>query len=229
MTDDPEPVDTGHWEVYVYSDGAIDHADASGGGPYVEVNYGAAPNLQLHAQFGMAYDAPDGRGTRVGLGDTELGFKYRFINPGEDSWLPQVAIFPAVNIPTGNGRRGLGAGYTQVYLPVWAQKNIGKWTSYAGGGYWINPGPGNRNYWFTGWMVGRRITDNFALGGEIFHTTSSLVGRPGATGFSIGATYDLSPHDHLLFAFSRGGVTYAIDAAAADYPDAYYIGYQLTF
>ena len=55
ITDDPEPVDLGHWEVYAFSDGAIDRNDASGLGPAIEVNYGAAPNLQLHVIADLAY------------------------------------------------------------------------------------------------------------------------------------------------------------------------------
>src|SRR5665213_173600 len=60
ITDDPEPVDLGHWEVYGFSAGASGHGDTTGLGPSVEVNYGAAPGLQLHVIGGMAYDSPDG-------------------------------------------------------------------------------------------------------------------------------------------------------------------------
>ena len=42
ITDDPEPVDLGNWEVYGFSAGASGHGDTAGLGPSVEVNYGAA-------------------------------------------------------------------------------------------------------------------------------------------------------------------------------------------
>jgi hypothetical protein len=48
ITADPEPVDMGHWEVYAFSAGAAAGGVARGVCPLVEVNYGAAPNLQLH-------------------------------------------------------------------------------------------------------------------------------------------------------------------------------------
>jgi hypothetical protein len=60
ITDDPEPVELGHWEVYGFSAGAFDRHDASGLGPSLEVNYGAAPNLQLHIITGLANDDPTG-------------------------------------------------------------------------------------------------------------------------------------------------------------------------
>src|SRR5450432_350943 len=48
VTDDPEPVDYRHWEVYLASQDAITSGGASGTAPHVEVNYGAVPDLQLH-------------------------------------------------------------------------------------------------------------------------------------------------------------------------------------
>jgi hypothetical protein len=229
VTDDPEPVDLGHWEVYAFSDGAVDRGDASGVGPSIEVNYGAAPNLQLHVIGNLAYDDPAGGPAVMGLGDTELGVKYRFVDPGKDDWWPQVAIFPLVEVPTGEARRNLGAGQAQAFLPVWVQKDFGKWTTYGGGGYWINPGPGNRNYWFAGWLVQRQVTDKLALGAEIFHQTSSTIGRGGASGFSVGGQYDFTDHYHLLFSVGRGGLAYAVDAAAVRDPVTYYLAFQKTF
>ena len=152
------------------------------------------------------------------------------MNPGKDDWWPTISIFPAVEIPTGNAKRGLGAGYTDVYLPVWVEKSFGKWTiDTGGGGYWINPGPGNRNYWFSGWLVQQQITDKLSLGAEIVHETSSAVGQSAATGFDIGGQYDFSEHHHLLFSVGRGGLAYVIDAAAAKDPFTYYLGYQWTY
>ena len=229
ITDDPEPVELGHWEAYAFSSGAIGQGDASGWGPSVEVNYGAAPNLQLHLIANLAYDSPSGEQTRFGPGDTELGVKYRFITPGKDDWFPQVGVFPLVEIPTGDARRGLGAGYTQVFLPVWIQKDFGKWTTYGGGGYWINPGPGNRDYWYAGWLLQRQVTEKLALGVEVFHTTSSMVGRSGATGFNVGGVYDFTEHYHLLFSAGQGGVQYAVDPASGLRPASYYLAVQWTF
>ena len=229
ITDDPEPVDLGHWEVYAFSAGAAGPADASGVGPSIEVNYGAAPNLQLHFIGNLAYDDPAGGPAVMGLGDTELGAKYRFITPGKDDWFPQVGVFPLVEIPTGDAKRNLGAGYTQVFLPVWVQKDFGKWTTYGGGGYWINPGPGNRNYWFTGWLLQRQVTDKLALGAELFHQTSSMVGRGDTTGFNLGGIYDFTEHYHLLFSAGQGGLLYAVNAAAVTNPVTYYLGFQWTF
>ena len=58
VTDDPEPVDYGHWEVYGFSAGAYRASDFTGVGPSMEVNYGALPNLQLHMILNTVFDTP---------------------------------------------------------------------------------------------------------------------------------------------------------------------------
>ncbi len=229
ITDDPEPVDLGHWEVYAFSAGASGRGDTTGLGPSIEVNYGAAPGLQLHVIGGLSYDDQPGGHLNMGMSDTELGAKLRFINPGEDDWYPQVGIFPLVEVPSGDAKRGLGAGEWQEFLPLWVQKDFGRWTTYGGGGYWINPGPGNRNYWFFGWLLQLQVTDDLALGAEAFHQTSSVIGRSASSGFNVGGIYDFAEHYHLLFSGGRGGTLYAVDTHAVGYPTTYYLAFQWTF
>jgi hypothetical protein len=234
LTDDPEPVDYGHWEIDSFSMGTIVHDDAAGALPGVEINYGALPGVQLHVKASIGFNSQDFTGTEFGYGDSEIGVKYRFINPGDDDWWPQVAIYPAVDAPTGSVVHGLGTGATHAFLPLWMQKNFGKWSTYGGGGYWINPGPGNRNYWFLGWQVQRQVTSNLTLGGELFHQTASTTGEPGSvgfplgtqvtTGFNLGGTYDFSDNYHLLFSAGRG-----IQNADTSNRFAYYLGFQWTF
>ena len=225
ITDDPEPVDLGHWEVYGFSAGATGHGSTTGLGPSLEVNYGAAPGLQLHLLGGLAYDAPN---LHMGISDTELGAKLRFVDPGDDDWYPQIGIFPLVEIPTGNAARGLGAGCWQEFLPLWLQKDWGKWTTYGGGGYWINPGPGNRDYWFMGWLLQRQVTDSLAIGAEVFHQTPNTLTAKASSGFNLGGVYDFSKSYHLLFSAGRGGILYAVDGPAVGYPTTYYFALQWT-
>ena len=136
-TDDPEPVDLGHLEAYLFSLGGYVPGDLSGFGPAVEFNYGILPDTQFHIIVPYAFDRPADAPAQGGLGDIEIGVKYRFVH--ESSRMPQIGIFPFVEVPSGNASKGLGAGHTQVYLPVWAQKSWGPWTTYGGYGWWRNP------------------------------------------------------------------------------------------
>jgi hypothetical protein len=96
ITDDPEPVEYRHWELYLAS--LVDH-DASGWtgtSPHVEVNYGAVPDVQLHVIAPLTFAVPVGEAFRAGLGDTELGVKWRFVHEGEV--VPQVGVFPFLEV-----------------------------------------------------------------------------------------------------------------------------------
>lgn len=56
MTDDPEPTDYQHWELYVFSQGTHAMGETSGvAPPSCDCNYGILPNVQLHIQPGMAF------------------------------------------------------------------------------------------------------------------------------------------------------------------------------
>ena len=223
-TDDPEPVDYQHWEIYGFSTATQVKDDFGGIAFGVEVNYGAAPNLQLHMIVPLAFDDPKGAGSQVGLGDVELGAKYRFVEEDENGWRPQIGVFPLVEIPTGDAHRGLGGGFTRIFLPVWLQKSFGEWTTYGGAGYWINPGRNNKNSWFFGWLLQRQVTEKLTLGGELFHETADAAGAQDSTGFNLGGFYDFTDHHHLLFSAGRN-FQHANDTNQL----SYYVGYQYTF
>jgi hypothetical protein len=224
LTDDPEPVDYQHWEVYGFSMGSQVAGGSAGFLPAMEVNYGALPNLQLHTIVPVAYSDPSAGGTRVGLGDIELGTKYRFVEQDKDGWMPSIGAFPLVETPTGNAARGLGAGHTQIYLPIWIQKDFGDWTTYGGGGYWINPGAGRRNFWFAGWLLQYQLTKQLAVGTEIFHTTANSDPGRAATGFNVGFVFDFNDHWHML-----GSAGHGLQNPSATNRFSYYFGIQNTF
>jgi hypothetical protein len=220
-TDDPIPVDFGQHELYLFSTGVTDAGGINGIGPAVEFNYGILANTQFHIIFPLAFDAPkDGR-DHVGYGDTEIGAKYRFVE--QTDAVPAIATFPIAELPTGNASDNLGNGKAQLYLPIWLQKDIGSWTMCTGGGYWINPGTGNRNWQFYGLQVQYNFSDNFYLGMETFHQTASTVNSSGYTGIHIGGAVTIIKSYQLLFSGDAGnGIT--------SYKHfAYYIGFYHTF
>jgi hypothetical protein len=235
LTDDPEPVDLGHWEIYGFAQGTFVRGASSSLLPAVEVNYGALPELQLHVVAPLSLSSGGGVPGQYGVGDTQFGFKYRLADPGKTDWFPQIGIFPMLVVPSGNAARGLGTGRVHAFLPVWIQKDFwGTWTTDFGGGTWINPGPGNRNYWYAGWLVTHQVTEHLAIGAEIFHQTASStavagqVGFPAgtrdSTGFNVGAVYDFTEHHHLLLSGGRG-----LQNVDATNQFSYYAGYQFTF
>ena len=100
LTDDPEPVAYKYYEAYTF--GTFDHSNGGtfAQAPAFEFNAGVAPNLQLHLSVPTAFVRP---GIAYGLGDTEVGSKYRFIT--ERRGRPQVGVFPLLELPSGNSVR----------------------------------------------------------------------------------------------------------------------------
>jgi hypothetical protein len=201
VTDDPEPVEYHHWEFYLATQDEIRRQGASGTAPHVEVNYGAMEDLQLHVIAPLAYARPSGGPTTYGPGDIELGAKLRFIQEGD--YRPMVGTFPMFELPVGNESKGLGTGHLHVFIPLWFQKSFQDWTTYGGGGYWINPGTSNRNYWYLGWQVQRRLSDLVTLGGEVLYTTADQINAASNVRFNIGLVIDLTEHHHLLCSAGR--------------------------
>lgn len=222
LTDDPEPVEYQHHELYISSMQVKTQDGSSGTLPHLEYNYEAAPNLQLHVLVPYAFNSPTNGTFQQGLGDIELGAKYRLMQETDSH--PMVGIFPLVEVPVGNVTKGLGNGATQVFLPVWLQKKWGEWQSYGGGGYWINNAANAKNHWFFGWQLQKDISEHLTLGGEIYHSTEQVAGSGSSSGFNLGGFYNFDEHNHLLFSAGRGLTN--VDMANQF---SSYVGYQWTW
>jgi hypothetical protein len=110
-TDDPQPVDFLHWEFYIASSYQFGQFDENATLPHIEVNYGVAPNIQIHSLTGMGYVKED-TNHQYGFMTAELGFKYRFIN--EDNGF-QVGIFPLIELPTTHKESLVGNNNLQFF------------------------------------------------------------------------------------------------------------------
>jgi hypothetical protein len=153
-------------EFYTASVLSSSSGGETGTAPHFEVNFGAFPETQLHLIVPFAYSGLTGGTFQYGLGDIELGIKYRFIRETVSS--PQIGVFPLVELASGDTARGLGAGHTSAFIPVWFQKSWGPWTTYGGGGYWFyKTAAGNRDYLQFGWLVQTDISDVLTLGAEV--------------------------------------------------------------
>lgn len=76
MTDDPEPVEYQHHELYISSQLVKTQDGRSGTLPHLEYNYGAAPDLQLHIIVPYTFNSPVNGQRESGPGDVKLGVKY---------------------------------------------------------------------------------------------------------------------------------------------------------
>ena len=81
QSDDPEPTNFGHFEIYTFDKGAFGRSGSSSASG-LDFNYGAAPDLQLTAAVPFGYDAPSDGPSAFGPGNVELAAKYRFYSSG---------------------------------------------------------------------------------------------------------------------------------------------------
>lgn len=200
LTDDPEPTETGHWEIYA----PLFEAEGSGndfqGSFGAEINYGPVKDVQLTLGLPLAY-THDATGWTSGAGDLAASVKYRFYH--DEAAGVQIAAFPGITLPTAS--KGLGAGHVTALLPIWAQKDLGKWSVFGGGGYAINPGLGNRDYWTGGIAVTRQFGENLLVGLEADRQSADVVGGHATTSLGLGAIYDLPGPFRIL---ASGGPTF---------------------
>ena len=209
LTDDPEPTDPRRWEIYAPLFEIEGKGSDYEGSLGAEFNYGAAPDVQVTVGVPFAY-SHDHAGTHSGLGDLEFSVKYRFFH--DEAAGVQIAAFPGISLPTATNHRG--GGHVTGLLPIWGQKDLGHWSIFCGGGYAINPGEGNRNYWTGGIAITHEVTDAMLIGIEADRQGDDQVGGRASTSLGVGAILQLPKPLRLL---ASGGPTFSDAGGAAEF------------
>lgn len=199
LTDDPEPTDTGHFEIYAFTQGITARGDTNGQSG-IDFNYGGAPNLQLTATVPVDYDVPSDAAAVGGFGNVELAAKYRFLT--QQNFGVDVAVFPRVFLPSASAN--VGDQHASFLLPVWLEKDWGRWSAFGGGGCELNQGGDSKNFCQAGVVVANQVRTDLQLGVELFHQTADTIGGQDTTSVGTGVRYDLDDHFHLLGYIGRG-------------------------
>ena len=216
-TDDPVPLNFLHWEFYIASSYQFGKYDDNATLPHFEVNYGAVPDVQIHILAGMGYVKED-TDHQYGFMTAEVGFKYRFINNEANDF--QVGIFPLLEIPTTSTESIVGNDHLQAFLPLWIQKSWGKFTTYGGGGYWINSGQNNKNSVFVGWEAQYDFSQTLTLGSELYYESPDTKDGSNDLVFKVGGYININGENHILYSIGQS-LIHSDDISG-------YLGYQLT-
>lgn len=223
ITDDPEPVDYQAWEVNYGATYLRAGRVSNGSLPSIDINYGILPGVQLHVQPQLAY-ARGSRNHAAGIGDTEVGVKYRLTAATEDKRVWMVAIYPMLEIPTGSSGRNLGAGSHSLFLPLWAQTTRGNWTIFGGGGFRRVVSSEARNSRAGGVTVLYQVSERLQFGGEIFGETRTTEDGRASSSINLGGVFKLAPSLSLLFSAGRG-----LHNAAVTNQGAAYLGLRTAY
>jgi len=201
LTDDPVPTETGHWEIYAFAAGEGHRStfDADAG---LDLNFGPMEGVQLTATLPLSLSHAPVEGWQSGAGDLEVGVKYRFFE--DESHGSSAAIFPRAILPTASHSPG---EKTRFLLPLWLGKDFAGGTSlFGGGGYTINPGGGNRDFWQAAIALTHDLGEHVSVGAEVTRQGADVIGGTAQTRAGVGSVVKLSVHHALLFS---GGPTWA--------------------
>lgn len=201
LTDDPVPTDEGHWELYAFTagEGHLSTVDDDAG---LDLNYGPVKDVQLTATLPISLSHDGLEGWRAGTGDVEVGVKYRFLYDRKGGF--SAAIFPRVILATANRSPG---ERTRLLLPVWIGEELGGGTMvFGGGGYEINPGSGNRDFWQAAIAITHDMSKTISVGGELAWQRPDTIDGTDQTRAGLGSIIKLSDHYSLLLS---GGPTWA--------------------
>jgi hypothetical protein len=199
VSDDPEPTDYKHFEIYSFGNGTSTNAGSSGE-TGIDFNYGAAPDLQLTATVPAGYVSLGSGEPTFGLGNVELAAKYRFLHQDTFGW--DVAFFPRVFLPSGSGT--VGDNYASLLLPVWVQKDWNdRWSVFGGGGCAVSA-QGSKDYCLAGAVLTYQLLPKLQIGVELFHQSADADGTPATSSLGVGFRYDLDDTYHLLGYIRRG-------------------------
>lgn len=215
QVDDPVPVDYRHYEFYIFGGADGTPVAMASTGPALEFNWGAVPRVQLHAILpwggyfpsNKAVYAPAGTGpSAFGLTDMELGVKLAIFK--ETKRTPQIGTFTMFEMPTGNADKGLGVGKVWYKLPVWLQKNEGKWLFDGGAGEEVVPQTGLHDFPYGGFLVKREISERLELAAEVFSHGAEGIAAPQtqkSTMIDAGGYWHLKkvPDTEFLFAYGH--------------------------
>jgi hypothetical protein len=212
ITDDPDTLDKGHWEINIAYTLDVSASMGSGGrtwdhgAPQADLNYGLFDNTQLNFQVPLEIlDPAGGTGTRVGIGDAQLGCKLRLID-GEKAPIA-LSVYPRVGIPSGDEWRGLGTGSPSLTLPVQIGQHLldGKLFLYADFGYEEEFAHAQPDSWFGGVAAEYAISDRFTLCGEVRyeHRLHGEAGSVDDSLFNVGGKWKLGETVSLIGTIGR--------------------------
>ena len=223
ITDDPGTPGDGVWEINV----AFTAEKGAEGewlleAPLLDINYGVGERIQLKLETPWVWVDEDGEPAKNGLGNTEVGVKWRFLDQEEHR--VDMSVYPQVsfNNPTSSVDRGLVDEGTEVFLPVELERRFGRFAFNPEAGFVIREE--DEEGWEYGLAVGYQLLDELELLGEIHGETDDGLERHEIV-FNVGGRWEMTPGLDLLVAAGRG-----LRGAGSGEPEILgYVGLQFIF
>jgi len=200
ITDDPDTPGDKKWEINIAY--ILEHYAAATvhQTPLLDLNYGVGDNIQLKYELPWIVISGDA-GTRSGLGNSNAGVKWRFLD--EKQSIVSMSTYPQLefNNPTSSARRGIVDDGPTLRLPIEAAKTLGPIGVTAEVGYAVRR-HNDDDQWFYGIILSHDVLENLTLMGEINGESSRNLIQNNAV-FNIGTQWNFSKNYGLLASAGR--------------------------
>lgn len=198
---DPSTLEVKHYSILaVYQSSQVAGSETYAL-PSLTLSYGLTNSVELDLGMGLAAARSRPTPTAFGLGDTTVGFKWRFQE--ETRRRPQFAFGYTLKLPTADPRRGLGSGAADHSLFFTAAKSYKRWMTFANLGF-VAPGSSlNKNNVFYGLGVTYQATERLILGAQVYGNSPAAPGARDELAWGVGATYNTSPDTALMLQVGR--------------------------
>ena len=223
LTDDPGTPGDKHWEINTaWIMTQTRSGDRSMALPLLDINYGVGAHLQLKYEVPWLVTHATGEKTKSGLGDSEIGVKWRFLD--EENNHVDVSTYPqfSFNNLTSSRRRGLVEEGSSFLLPFEFHGKAGglEWNAEIGREFQTR----EADEWLYGFAVGRELNERFEFAVEI-HGEGKFATNDDQLIVNVGGRWKLSENRTLLFSAGRS----LNRLHGAEFNFVGYLGLQFTY
>jgi hypothetical protein len=200
LTNDPGTPGNVNWEINLGSMQTIARGVSSYQVPQIDLNFGVGDRIQLTYEVPYVLQTSTGRPLESGWGNGYPGFKWRFLDQGEDGW--QMSVFPQVETAGSllARQKGIAEAGPRYLLPIEVTRKIGPLDVDLEAGYYV-AGHGPRERIF-GLVAGRSVTERLELDAELYDDRA-YGSAPHSTILDLGGRYKLRPGIIALFMAGR--------------------------
>jgi hypothetical protein len=198
VTDDPDTPGNGNWEINAAIIAAKHQQHWDLAAPDLDINYGWGEHVQLKVDLNWA-SADSDQGRRMsGLGATDFGVKWRFMD--QDKFGFALSVYPQLltNFSPSSAARGLTTDNREFFLPAEMSTEFGEFKFDAEvGRNFIQRGP---DAWLAGVIVAHVCGPNLECGFELHGV---LIERQLEPLLNFGVHWQIVKHVILLAAAGR--------------------------
>jgi hypothetical protein len=201
LTNNPGTPGSGKWEINIgFAMERLRH-ESLYEAPILDINYGLGERMQLKYEIPWLFLNEKEGGTINGPGNSEIGFKYRFLD--EKPHGISMSVYPqfSFNNPTSSADRGLVDPGVKLILPLQIVRRFGPVGVNLEVGY--SSIEHEADEWLYGLAMGWPLSERFELLGEVNGTAVRGFGSD-ALVFNFGGLLRVHKKVNLLFSAGRG-------------------------